>query len=152
MTQLVVRWHGIWWKDVVLRMQINIKLDPFVSGIFFVLSGIVVFMTGFLVQQGWTTAGNVTQIEMEKIAEWKEEQEAAGRKDAVYVHAYDKGFLRNWMEDVWPPTAKKHAPVPLCDPPPEVSPAAKNEPPKRQEVAVKAKNSPPVNKRGKGRK
>lgn len=54
-------------------------------------------------------ARNVTQVEMEKIAEWEQGRES----NKKFVHAYDRGFLQNWKECVFSPTAARHPPLEL---------------------------------------
>jgi hypothetical protein len=106
-----IRWPNRFWSDLRLWCLIALKLDYFVFMMMILLVGVTAALMFFVVQQMWLVAGNVTQLEMDKIAEWKKKQTEAGKSD-VYVHAYDRGFLRNWLEMVFPPAIAKHPPVP----------------------------------------
>jgi hypothetical protein len=55
----------------------------------------------FLLQQLYYISKNVTRAEIGKI-------DAAG---AGYRHFYDKGFIGNWRECLFPPKVQKHEPV-----------------------------------------
>jgi hypothetical protein len=50
---------------------------------------------------------NQTQIELDKIQEARIVRKRRG-DNRPYVHAYDKGFLANWTELLFPPRAEKH--------------------------------------------
>jgi palmitoyltransferase len=113
-----VRWAGARWQDICIWFQVAIQLEPRVAGIGFVLVGVVAFMTGFLAQQIWYAGRNVTQVEIDRIEEWREQQQAAGLP-AEYIHVYDRGLVRNWIEEWWPPTADRHPPVQPWQPPRE---------------------------------
>jgi hypothetical protein len=142
---LAVPWSGRFWADVRLGAGVCIQFDPFVAGIFFVLAGVVLFMTGFIGQQLWYTAKNVTQIEIDRIEEWHEENPGA-----VYVHQYDRGFVQNLREDWFPPKAAKHAPVPLCKPPNEEERVKEKQ--SQEEAAPTKRSAPPGKQKRKVRK
>jgi hypothetical protein len=93
-------------------MLVGIKFDPFVMGAMIILVGIVIFMTAFVGQQVYYISQNLTQVELDKIDEWKELN--PGKK---YVHMYNKGILQNWKEFCCPPLAEKHPPAPLIEVP-----------------------------------
>jgi hypothetical protein len=145
-SRFVVPWRGSFWVDLVLAARVSIQFDFRVAGIFFVLAGVILFMAGFIVQQMRYTGKNVTQIEIDRIEEWSE-----ANPGAVYIHQYNKGFVQNWKEELFPPKAEKHPPVPLCTPPstqrkvPEVKHNQK-------EAAPKKRSTPAKKQKAKGRK
>jgi palmitoyltransferase len=115
----VIERSGGFWADLWIELIAMIRIQPFVAGIFLLLAGVVLFMTGFVFQQLYYTARNITQVEMDRIDGWRRKEEAEGRPNAVYVHRYDRGIWANLKEDCFPPRAARHPPVPLCEKPPE---------------------------------
>jgi hypothetical protein len=109
---------GGFWANRLIDFLVVVKLQPVAVGLFLLLAGVVAFMTGFVLQQLYYTARNITQVEIDKIEDWRYREQSEGRPHAVYVHAYNRGVLANLREDWFPPVAAKHAPVPLHEPPP----------------------------------
>jgi hypothetical protein len=64
----------------------------------------------FILQQFWYISKNLTQIELEKIdtlrEKWKEE-----KVTQKYVHVYNRGFVQNWKEFLFPPVILAHEPL-----------------------------------------
>jgi hypothetical protein len=135
-----VKWPNTFWTDLYLWILIAVRLDRFIFSSMVLLWGISISLVFFVGQQMWIISGNVTQLEMDKIGDWKKKQEITG-KNAEYVHAYDHGFWRNWKECLWPKRMEKHAPVQLCEVPGEE---------KRERVGPVGL-ADPVLKKGRGR-
>lgn len=113
-------------------------------GAMIILVGIVIFMTGFVGQQAYYISRNVTQVELDKIDDWKEQN--PGKK---YVHKYNRGIVQNWKEFWCPPVAKKHPPAELWDVP-EAQTVSKGAAPQKAQTAAKTAQN--RNRRKKGPK
>ena len=89
-------------QDSILHYVLNVLLvclnrEPFVSSAFFALFVISITLIVFLYMQASQVSRNVTQIEAAKIADLRE--------DGVDIKKspYDKGFIGNWRECLFPP-------------------------------------------------
>ena len=105
-----IRWRESVKENALLVMMILFRTDLAILATTFVLLVIVVTLVIFIFQQMYFISCNKTQIELDKIDDYKEFMSERG-DTSPYVHFYDHGFLANWKEFLFPPKIEKHKPM-----------------------------------------
>jgi hypothetical protein len=78
-------------------LQYDLLLAVFCAALLMV----AITLAAFTGQQMYYISRNRTQVELDKIETIEEQWEVDGIKKK-YVHAYDHGLLRNWVEFLFP--------------------------------------------------
>jgi hypothetical protein len=83
--------------------EMLIAYEALVATNVIVLASLATILLVFLVQQCYYVSRNITQVERGRIA--------MAKGQGKYRHFYDRGFVQNWKECLFPPVARRHAPV-----------------------------------------
>jgi hypothetical protein len=86
------------------------KKEAVIIGMTFLAFVVASTLWFFIIQQCWYISKNQTQIELDKIDALKEKWEEA-KENRTYVHTYDRGFVQNWREFLFPPVIEEHEPL-----------------------------------------
>jgi hypothetical protein len=85
-----------------------IRSEPAATFSTVLLIGAGAILSFFFCQQIWLISKNKTRIELQKIDELVWSWRKGGKSVQQYGHAYDRGFVANWREFLFPPAAKRH--------------------------------------------
>ena len=87
----------------LIRLMICMEKEPALSAASFALTIISFTLLIFLIQQIYFISKNMTQIEVAKFNYLKKQ----GKK---LINKYNKGFIENWKEFLFPKIIKEHEP------------------------------------------
>jgi hypothetical protein len=105
-----IPWGSTFTDNMLMGLDCILWAEPNIAANFAVLVVIAAFLSAFLIQQIYYQSLNRTQIELDKIQDIEEGlgRRAADQKGKKYRHAYDRGFVGNWKELLFPSTAASH--------------------------------------------
>lgn len=89
------------------KIKIVIQYMPVVAGTGCALACVCLMLIYFTLQQIRNITLNITQIEHDKIIDIELFRSKRGNKEPI-INIYDKGFIGNWIEFLFPPNIPAH--------------------------------------------
>ena len=104
------RWSKSKYGNFIITAQALIKKEQLILTSFSLAAVIAGVLFFFIMQQTYLISNNILQIEQEKYDDLTEKRKKTGNPTPV-MNFYDKGFIQNWKEFLFPPKVPLHEPM-----------------------------------------
>lgn len=104
-----INWTDKTMTNLIVGAVVCIKVNPWVLATAIILGIMTIALICFVLQQAYYISINKTQVELDKYDDVNYEREQRGIKE-TYKNPYNKGFIQNWKEFIFPPTPELREP------------------------------------------